>query len=260
MSHLARRGMIALTGAALWAGRAHAAPTHTIEGRAFASHWRVTVPDGTDLEKHRVAIDALLAQVDRQMSPWRDDIEITRFNTSVTETAISPETATVARAALALAGDSGGWFDPTVGPLVAQWGFGRISGADVGHWQGLDVTGDSLRKDVPELTLDLCGIAKGYALDRMAAMLLERGVEDFLIDLGGELKAAGLHPSGRDWQVAVDDPRQAHDGAAVAVGPLGRDFGVAGAKLCLGRYGIWPYHRPASGPPCCGGGGLGTPG
>lgn len=231
-----RRYMIALTGAALWTGGAraeppNAPPTQTIEGRAFASQWRITTPAGTDAERHRHAIEALLANVDSQMSPWRDDSDITRFNKSQRTSTISPETATVAQAALEIAGNSDSWFDPTVGPLVAQWGFGPISGSNTARWQGLSVTHDSLHKDEPGLTIDLCGIAKGRALDLMATHLWDAGVFNFLIDLGGELKSAGLHPSGRDWQVSVENPRQSPDGPAAGLRlPSGMAIATSGLR------------------------------
>ena len=234
--HPTRRQMIALTGAALWAGTAPRAgtpttATRTIEGRAFASHWRVTAPAGTDLERHRRAIDALLGRIDQQMSPWRDDSDITRFNASARETAVSADAAIVAGTALELARDSGGWFDPTVGPLVAQWGFGRISGTTTGHWQGLSVGDNSLHKTASGLTMDLCGIAKGYALDLMASYLLDAGEQHFLIDLGGELKSAGFHPSNRDWHVAVEDPRQHHNSPAAGLRlPTGMAVATSGLR------------------------------
>lgn len=235
--HPTRRQMIALTGATVWAGttRAATAATQTVQGQAFASPWRITTPTGSDVEAHRVAIDALLAQIDQQMSPWRDDSEISRFNTAAQESAASAQLTTVAQAALTLAQFSNGWFDPTVGPQVAQWGFGPIKGANAGadenRWQGLHATGDSLRKNIPTLTMDLCGIAKGYALDRMANHLQNAGVASFLIDLGGELKSTGQHPSGRDWHVAVEDPRQTQNGPAAALRlPSGLSVATSGLR------------------------------
>ena len=234
--HPTRRQMIALTGAALWAGtttRADTPPhaTRTIEGRAFASHWRITAPAGTDIERHRHVIDTLLEKIDQQMSPWRDDSDITRFNKSPRESALSADAAIVARASLDLAHNSDGWFDPTVGPLVAQWGFGQISGTNDGDWRGLSVGDDSIHKNTPGLTLDLCGIAKGRALDLMASHLLDAGEQHFLIDLGGELKSAGFHPSGRDWQVAVEDPRQHHDSTAAGLRlPSGMAVATSGLR------------------------------
>jgi thiamine biosynthesis lipoprotein len=256
--HPTRRHMIALTGAALWAGpaRAEKPATRTIEGRAFASHWRITAP--ASMEPHRAAIEALLARIDQQMSPWRDDSDITRFNTRPSEAPVSQDTAQVARAALKIARISGGWFDPTVGPLVAKWGFGRIAGTDAGHWQGLTAGDDSLHKDRPGLTMDLCGIAKGYALDLLAAHLLGTGAQNFLIDLGGELRAMGLHPSGRAWQVAVEDPRPDADASAAGLRlPSGLSVATSGLRAqsyALGgqSYGhiINPHRaQPAQGTP-----------
>ena len=264
-THMIRRQMIALTGAALWSGAARAEapallaganPVETIEGRAFASHWRITAPAGTGITHYRAGIERLLARVDREMSPWRDDSDLFRFNAATQECAVSHDVALVARAALDLAQNSGGAFDPTVGPLVARWGFGRISGLESGRWQGLAVGDDSLRKDQPGLTMDLCGIAKGRALDLMAEHLLTAGAADFLIDLGGELKSMGLHPAGRDWRVAVEDPRAARDGAAAVLAlPSGLAVATSGLRaqsydLGAHRYGhiIDPQSaRPAEG-------------
>ena len=104
-----RRQMIALAGAALCAGSARAQapalltgarPVETLEGNAFASHWRVTLPAGSMVESHRAGLEQLLVQVDRQMSPWRSDSEITHFNAAHREAAVSPAVARVAHAAL----------------------------------------------------------------------------------------------------------------------------------------------------------------
>jgi len=241
-----RRQMIALAGAALCAGSARAQapalltgarPVETLEGNAFASHWRVTLPAGSMVESHRAGLEQLLVQVDRQMSPWRSDSEITHFNAAHREAAVSPAVARVARAALDIARRSGGAFDPTVGPLVAQWGFGRISGSGAGHWQGLSAGDEVLAKDEPGLTMDLCGIAKGHALDLMAGHLLQAGYSDFLIDLGGELKSSGSHPAGRDWHVAIEDPRLTSDGAAAGL-RLPSGLSVATSGLRAQSYGL----------------------
>lgn len=265
LTHTTRRKFIALTGAVLCVGAAQAespafltgaSPVETIKGRAFASLWSVTAPVGNGIARQRAGIERLLARVDREMSPWRDDSDLSRFNAATQESAISSDVALVARAALELAQSSGGAFDPTVGPLVARWGFGRISGLETGHWDGLSVGENTLRKDEPGLTMDLCGIAKGRALDLIAEYLLAAGGADFLIDLGGELKSVGQHPSGRDWRVAVEDPRAGQGGsAAVLALPSGLAVATSGLraqsyKLGGHRYGhiIDPKAgRPAQG-------------
>lgn len=216
---LDRRAFLALaggTGIALgMPGLALGAPAvRTAQGRAFATEWAVSVPDSYEIEALRPAIDDVLALVDVQMSPWRNDSHITMFNRSRAGTMQMPsELVEVTSSALRLSAASNGEFDPTVGPLVSRYGFGPIEGDSAPGWQEIGLTGDALSKSRDGLTLDLCGIAKGYALDRMAGIVKEAGVSDFLIDLGGELVACGKHPSGRSWHVAIEDPRPGISGA-----------------------------------------------
>ena len=228
---LSRRRLLALGGSCMAALSAPgllraAAPVETLDGRAFATGWRVTLPAGSGAGALRAPIEALLAGIDAQMSPWRGDSDVSRFNAGPAgRRAVPAETARVAAAALGIAEASAGHFDPSVGPLVARWGFGPIAGDARPGWRGIAVEGDALVKDRDGLTLDLCGIAKGRALDRMAALLAEAGHGDFLIDLGGELLARGRHPSGRTWRVGVEDPRP--DRAAPAAVLRLRDGAVA---------------------------------
>lgn len=257
--HPTRRRMIAATAAlasgALLPRLGHAqGSTEVIEGRAFASHWRVTAPAGLGIGHQRAGIAALLARVDAQMSPWRADSEIARFNAHKDHSGdVSPETARVAHAALVLAEASDGWFDPTVGPLVARWGFGPIRGSETGDWRGLAVTGAALHRDRPGLTMDLCGIAKGHALDLVLAHLQAQGFADALIDLGGELAGTGRHPSGRDWRVAVEDPRPGTMGSALGLRmPPGLAIATSGTRAqgyALGQHRYGHIISPRSGRP-----------
>ncbi|MEJ1993574.1 MAG: FAD:protein FMN transferase [Maritimibacter sp.] len=156
---------------------------------------------------------------------------------------VSSETALVAAAALETAEASAGWFDPTVGPLLARWGFGPIKGdaAEVSHWQMLGTEPELLIKAEDGLTLDLCGIAKGWAMDRMAGIVAAAGHENFLIDIGGELLGRGLHPEGRAWQVAIEDPRPGAAGMAAALQLDGRAVATSGYSLQSFRLGDTTY-------------------
>ena len=215
-----RRRFLKLTGGALGATlaapallRAETSPLETIAGTAFATYWRLSVPSGRDAGRLRGRIEAALAEIDHQMSPWRADSDVCRFNAAAEGAVAMPgETVSVTAAALAIAKASDGRFDPTVGPLVARWGFGPIEKGAPPDWHKIGLAGDHIVKHKGGLTLDLCGIAKGYALDRMLAIASEAGHDDLLIDLGGELAAKGRHPSGRDWYVAVEDPRPGASG------------------------------------------------
>lgn len=217
-----RRRFIALSGAACLLAAPSiargAAALTDIEGGAFGTGWRISLPAGTASGRLRVETENLLADLDLAFSPWRADSAISRFNTGTArDMAVSSEIGEVAREALAIADASEGRFDPTVGPLVARWGFGPIHQGRSGGWQRLTAGDRHISKADPALTLDLCGIAKGHALDRMIELLLDAGHDHFLADLGGELAARGHHPSGRSWQVGIEDPRAEMEGLAGAL-------------------------------------------
>jgi thiamine biosynthesis lipoprotein len=201
---LTRRTFLAATLASA-ALPARAGATQSLGGPAFGSYWRLTLPEGADPAPARAAIAAVVAKVDRLMSPYRGDSDLTRFNTraSTDLVPLAPETARVTRTALALTAETEGAFDPTVGPIVARYGFGPIAGG-AGGAALLTLEGDGLRKARSDLTLDLCGIAKGHALDRAVAALDALGHTGFLLELGGEVFARGTHPEGRPWQIGVE--------------------------------------------------------
>lgn len=217
-----RRGFLGRAGAAA-AGMIISAPAlarnaiaiETFAGAAFGTGWRISLPEGTDTTALQAEIMTLLDTVDRQMSPYRPDSDVTRLNTAAAGRCAAPaDLLKVTQSALDLAAASDGAFDPTVGPLVARWGFGPIDGDPRPNWSGLAVESGSIVKDHARLTLDLCGIAKGFALDGLARLVYAAGHHDFFIDLGGEVFAAGQHPSGRAWHVGVEDPRPGAGGVA----------------------------------------------
>lgn len=205
----------------------------TLGGLAFGSYWRVSGVGGPGAERLRARIEAIVASIDRRLSPYRADSEITRFNASRSGNwfKVSPETQTVVAAALSMAQRCKGSFDPTVGPLVGRYGFGPIVGSRAGHHRQLSVDASAIRKDAAELSLDLCGIAKGYALDRMVQDLDGAGFEDYLIELGGEVFARGRHPSARPWQVAIEDPRPGIAGLTCMVALDGQAIATSGVKV-----------------------------
>lgn len=219
---LDRRGFLALGAAFCLAAcapsYARGAPALTaLSGSAFGTQWSVSLPAGENLAGLPERLAALFAQLDLAFSPWRADSVVAKFNAGATrDMAVTDEIANVTGAALAIAHASGGAFDPTVGPLVARWGFGPIHGSASRSrgWLGLTADNGHLAKTETDLTLDLCGIAKGHAVDRTVALLLDAGNEHFLVNLGGELAARGRHPSGRAWQVGVEHPLPGSDDIA----------------------------------------------
>ncbi len=177
-------------------------------GSAFGTYWRVSLPTGANRSNLRSAMENVIRSVDEVMSPFRGDTELSRFNVmrSVEPVPASPALHGVVRECLRIANLTNGAFDPTIGPLVNRFGFGPIRGNASANFAEMAAGSGTIRKLKPDVTIDLCGIAKGYALDRMADALSRLGHNDFVIELGGEVFARGSHPEGRPWRIAIEDP------------------------------------------------------
>lgn len=177
-------------------------------GRAFASSWRLVLPDTRDAAMACSLIEKIVARTDLLMSPYRPDSEVTQFNQYGT-VRVSRETNIVVHRALEIARESGGAFDPTMAPLARRFGFGPFNIAPsrpVGRYGDLKLIDHFLSSTYSGLSIDLCGIAKGFALDEIVHAL--DGL-DFLVELGGEVAARGRHPSGRPWHVGIERPGSA---------------------------------------------------
>ncbi|WP_341918133.1 FAD:protein FMN transferase [Polaromonas sp. YR568] len=196
----------------------------TLHGPTMGTRWSASVDADTtmDLAALRQDLAAAVEQVDEQMSPWKPDSDLMRLNRApVGEWMDLPaEILEVLDCALDVRRLSAGAFDPCVGALVDAWGFGAVRDAPdaqairaarqstplTAHGcLELDRPSGRARKRAP-LQLDLCGIAKGYAVDRMATVLHQHGVRHALAALDGELRAVGAQASGVPWAVALERP------------------------------------------------------
>jgi thiamine biosynthesis lipoprotein len=236
-----RRGLM-ISATAVFAASvtpAWSASSGILEGRAFGASWRLVSAGGLNERIVRDAIEAVVESVDAAMSPFRADSEISRFNRTVTADwqVISAETCAVVREGLRVAGLTHGAFNPTVGPLVGRFGFGPIKGPVVGAPSDIAVRDGVVRKLQPALSLDLCGIAKGHALDRIVVALTDLGLTDFLLELGGEVHASGRHPAGRDWQVGVERPGMGAGGVQCVVALGGMALATSGDAINSYRHG-----------------------
>jgi thiamine biosynthesis lipoprotein len=224
---------------------AHAAGARRIGGQAFGTWWRITLPSRVNDRRAAAAVRGVIASVDAAMSPFRPGSEVSVFNATDSRDwqPCSRETCAVVRQSLEVARLSAGAFDPTVGPVVGRYGFGPIrqTGSGGESYRELVAGRDRIRKLAPRATLDLCGIAKGHAVDRMAAALESLHVADFLIEFGGEVLARGTHPDGRPWRVGVERPvpgRTAFqrivrliDGAIATSGDVANSYVIAGRRF-----------------------------
>lgn len=177
---------------------------------------------GFDAAKLHKMIDQELIYINKLMSTYDVNSEISRFNRSaqITPFKLSSETTEVLAFSLQLARQTQGAFDPTVSPLVNLWGFGPVRSdakippadaisrvrAEIGFDAlALDATDNTLRSQLPR-QLDLSAVAKGYAVDRLAAILIEAGLSHFLVEVGGELVAKGTKFEDVPWRVAIESP------------------------------------------------------
>lgn len=179
-------------------------------------------------------IEGVLASVIAQMSNWAETSDLSRFNRAAADTWVTlPEDCfTVLQAALQVARDSGGAYDPSAGPLVDLWGFGPAGARqaaptpdDVARvrqpcgWERIEVDVPMRRARQPGgLALDFCAIAKGFAVDAVSRHLDARGVTHHLVEIGGELRGQGLKPDGMPWWVELESPVGNGSGSGIAHG------------------------------------------
>ena len=168
-------------------------------------------------------VDACLEDVDRRMSTYRPDSELSRFNQhgDGTPFQFSDETFHVVQRSMEISALTGGAFDITVGPIVNAYGFGPESRPieppsdeklaelrkRVGyHLVRLDSLTHTARKMRPDVYCDLSAIAKGYGVDRVAGLLDGKGIANYMVEVGGEVRVRGRNPDGRPWQIAIEKP------------------------------------------------------
>ncbi|MDE6383256.1 MAG: FAD:protein FMN transferase [Paramuribaculum sp.] len=200
----------------------------TDSGEIWTTSYNITYESASDLSD---SILAVLNEVDRSLSPFNPDSRISAINAgSSTET--DSLLRRMIRVSTEVNGMSGGLFDPTVAPLVNLWGFGYRKArelpdsAAVADALGLvgisrcSLTGDTLIKGHPQMEFNFSAIAKGFACDLVGEMLRRNGVENFLVEIGGEIVAAGINSRGEQWHVQIDAPQPGNGHKRLTVIPL----------------------------------------
>jgi thiamine biosynthesis lipoprotein len=192
----------------------------SLGGHTMGTTWQVklVVARTRDLHPLHAGIQARLDAIVAQMSTWEAGSDISRFNRAEAGSMqpVPPLFAQVLDAALDIAARSGGAFDPTVGPLVALWGFGAHAHAQRiptpaalaatrarCGWQRLHWQDGNLQQP-GAVALDLSAIAKGFGVDQASQWLRAQGVHAALVEVGGELHGYGRKPDGQPWRVLVE--------------------------------------------------------
>jgi thiamine biosynthesis lipoprotein len=198
---------------------------HSFTGHTMGTQFSVKLTtDNVDTATLTEALEASLAEVNNMMSTYQPDSEISRFNSNKTTEwqEVSQEFCFSVEEALALSAFTNGSFDITVGPLVNLWGFGPdgivlepprdediVAMKDAVGYEHLQTDCDkpAIRKAVTSIALDMSAFGKGYAVDRIAEVLEQRGFENYLVEVGGELRFRGKNVKGENWAIGIEVPK-----------------------------------------------------
>ncbi len=196
----------------------------SLSGRTMGTGYiiKYVAPDlNQTSEEVKKQVDQLLVDINQEMSTYIPDSEISKLNQNRTGNWIelSPRLFTVVVAAESINQLSDGAFDATIGPLVNLWGFGpdgkhvlpnqtqidqakQVIGFE--HLQ-IDKERQSLKKKRPDIYLDLSAIAKGYGVDLVGQFLSDIGIDNYMVDIGGEIKTRGTK-KGEFWKIGIETP------------------------------------------------------
>jgi len=198
--------------------KAHAQQLMTIEGKAQGTYFIVKYLS-TDTNSLRTAVDSIFSVIDNSLSLYKQGSLINRFNEG-TSVVMDEHLRKVVARSLEISRATDGAFDITVKPLVDVWGFGvhrpavqHVPSPDtlqqmlqyVGY-RYLQQKGNNLRKRKKRVEIDCNGIAQGYTSDVIAAFLQQKGISNYLVDVGGELCSSGHNQHGAAWTIGIERP------------------------------------------------------
>ncbi len=202
-------------------------PSVSLSGFAFGTPYAITLVgtyDVTLLNELQQEINTELQKIDRIASTYRSDSEISAFNRSPPQQwiPVSHEFCRMLRETEALRESTNGAFNAAMAPLIRLWGFGATSDTQdlplqediqdalqtVGQSSlAIDCAGQRAKKSVRGMELDFSGWAKGYAVDQLADLLVQRGIDSFLIEIGGEIRASGMKANQQHFTIGIEHPR-----------------------------------------------------
>ena len=195
-----------------------------LQGLAQGSYYAITYYDekGRNFQHE---VDSIFHAVDMSVNLWVDSSIISKVNRNeeVTLDSIFINNFNIAQEAAQL---SDGYFDPTISPIVAAWGFSYKTGDSITpqlidslkqlvDYRKVKIENGAVVKENPAMTLDFNAIAQGYTSDMIASFLDSRGIENYLVDTGGEIMARGEKPDGKPWIVGIEKPAENWDSEQV---------------------------------------------
>ena len=212
-------------------------PVQELVGSTMGTTFSVKIVDpasSLDLVTLQNEVQAALDDINQTMSTYIEDSALSSFNAndSTDWYAVPGDLCHAVEAARVVSEFTGGAFDVTVGPLVDLWGFGPGESTNeppgdeliaatmnsVGYSKlDVDCSRPAFRKAVPGLGVDLSAFAKGHAVDLVAELLNVRGLPDYLVEIGGELRMRGLNAKEENWAIAVETPKRSERSVQVVM-------------------------------------------
>ena len=204
-----------IIGTVMIISRQHSMPYRQVSDFVFGTTYKVVYQCDSDLS---TSIREELMKVDHSLSPFNKESVITAVNQN-REVTLDPYFIEVFTKAMEISKDTEGAFDITVAPLVNAWGFGfKNENMPNDHqvdslrkiigYQKISLTDGKIHKQDPRMMLDCSAIAKGFGVDAVARMLRERDVQNFMVEIGGEVVTCGVNAQRLPWRVGVVKPSE----------------------------------------------------
>ena len=191
-----------------------------VRGEAQGTTYNITysAPEKTNYKNE---IDSLFKAVDQSLSTYVPGSIISRINRNDTGVVADKYFIDVFRKAQEISQQTNGAFDVTVAPIVNAWGFGftkraRIDSATIDSllrfvgYQKIKLEGGAIVKTNPGMMLDFNAIAQGYTVDLLSSFLESKGINNYLVELGGEVRTKGKKNNGEDWKIGIDQPYETY--------------------------------------------------
>ena len=196
---------------------------NTVEKQQFfgatqGSYYSITYYDELNRDFHH-DFDSIFREIENSLSLWNENSIIRKVNRNDTNVVLNDIFIDNFNYAIKTAELSGGLFDPTIGPLVHAWGFHFKEGMEMTpeivdsikqlvDYRKIKIEDGKVIKENPLMTLDFNAVAQGYTTDMIGDFLISKNVNNFLVDVGGEILAKGCKPNGDFWKIGVEKPAE----------------------------------------------------
>ena len=186
-----------------------------LQGTVFGTTYHITYQGN---QSHQKSIDSLFYLVNKSTSTYIPTSDISKINKGDTTIVVDKLFAEVFKKSKRIFKETDGYFDPTVGNLVNAWGFGpkrelndldSLQVKDQMKLVGLNkvrLVNRKIKKEDLKIYLDFNSIGKGFGIDVIGRFLESENIENYLIEIGGEIRARGVSPKNKPWRVGIDNP------------------------------------------------------